>query len=144
MLPNLRTYSPSIVDQFFGNDFLDNFFGRDYPALKGYTPAVNIVEENDNYRIEIAAPGLEKEDFKIDLHNDLLTISSEKKQENEEKNENYMRKEFNYRCFKRSFILPDLTDADKIEASHKNGILLVTIPKKEEAKVKAPRQIKIR
>ncbi len=143
MLPTLRHIRPDFVDQFFGNDVFDNFFSTNLPAFKGTIPAINIIEGKDNYRIEVASPGMKKEDFRIDLENDLLTISSEQKQENEEKNDKYMRREFSYSGFKRSFILPDSTDAEKIEASHNNGILTVVIPKREEAKVKPPRQINI-
>lgn len=141
MLPILK--NSNLVDHFFGNDLFDNFFNSNFSAVNVNVPAVNIIEGKENFRIEIAAPGLNKEDYKIDLHNDLLTISSEKKTENEEKNEKYMRKEFNYTGFKRSFIIPDSANVDSIHASYKNGILNVTIPKKEEAKEKAPRQISI-
>jgi len=144
MLPILRNYSPSFVDHFFGDNLFDNLFNGDIPAIKGSVPAINIIEGKDNYKIEVASPGLSKEDFKIDLHNDVLTISSEKKHEKEEKEGKYMRREFSYCGFKRSFILPDSTNVDKIEASHNNGILTVSIPKKEEAKEKEPRQISIR
>jgi HSP20 family protein len=143
MLPIMRNYSPSLVDHFFGDNLFDNLFSGDFPVVKGNVPAINIVEGKENYRIEVASPGLSKEDFKIDVHNDVLTISSEKKHEHEEKNEKYMRREFSYCGFKRSFILPDSTDAEKIQASHNNGILIVSIPKKEEAKEKEPRQISI-
>jgi HSP20 family protein len=143
MLPRLRTFSPSLVDNFFNNDFFDNFISNHAPVLKSSMPAINIIESKENFRIEIANPGLDKEDFKIDLHNDLLTISGEKKSENEEKDEKYMRKEFNYTYFKRSFILPDSANAENIEATHKNGILTVTINKKEESKEKEPRQISV-
>ncbi len=141
MLPILK--NSNLVDNFFGNDLFDNIFNSNFSAVNVNLPAVNIIESKENFRIEIAAPGLNKEDYKIDLHNDLLTISSEKKSENEEKNEKYMRKEFNYASFKRSFIIPDSANVDSINASYKNGILNVTIPKKEEAKEKAPRQISI-
>lgn len=133
---------PSLLNEFFNDDLFDNFFGI-IPTFKNSLPTVNIIEEKDNYRLEIAAPGLDKEDFKIDLHNDVLTISAEKKEENENKNKKFLRREFSYCSFKRSFTLPDTVDVDKIEAKHKNGILTITIPKKEEAKEKEPRTIKI-
>ena len=143
MLPILKHYRPNLVDQFFGNDVFDNFLSVNLPAFKGTMPAINIIENNENYRIEVASPGMKKEDFRIDLENDLLTISSEQRNEKEEKDEKFMRREFNYCGFKRSFILPDSTDSEKIQANHNNGILTVTIPKREEAKVKPPRQINI-
>lgn len=141
MLPVIKNSMPSLMSDFLGDDLFDNFFGF-IPAVKN--PAtVNIIEDKNNFRLEVAAPGLEKEDFKIDLHNDVLTISAEKKEEKEEKDKKYLRREFNYCSFKRSFALPEYVDADKIEAKHKNGILTVIIPKKEEAKEKEPKTIKI-
>lgn len=141
MLPVMRTNLPSLMNEFFNDDWFDGFFGL--APIKNSMPTVNIIEEKDQFRLEVAAPGLDKEDFKIDLHNDILTLSAEKKQENEDKNKKYLRREFSYCSFKRSFTLPDYVDADKIEAKHKNGILTITIPKKEEAKEKEPRVIKI-
>ena len=143
MLPTLKHYRPSFVDHFFGNDVFDNFFGSNFPVIKGTMPAINIFEGKDNFQIEIASPGMKKEDFNIKLDNDLLTISSEQKMENEEKNGTFVRKEFNYLSFEKTFILPDYTDTEKIEATHNNGILTIVIPKKEEAKVKSSRQISI-
>jgi len=142
MLPTLRKHSnlPSFVDEFFGKDFISNFFENQ----SVYTmPAVNIVESKDSFRIDVAAPGLNKEDFVIDLQNNILTISSEKQENREEKNEKIMRREFSYCSFKRSFSLPEMVDYDKISASHNNGILSIEIPKREEAKEKPARQISI-
>jgi HSP20 family protein len=142
MLPILRkhSYLPNFADEFFGKDFLSNFIENQV----GYSmPAVNVVETKDNFRIEVAAPGLSKDDFKIDLHNNLLTISSEKQENKEENDEKIMRREFSYSSFKREFSLPELVEYDKVKASHKNGILNIEIPKKEEAKEKPARQISI-
>ncbi len=140
MLPMTRSNWPSLVDEFLGKDLLGNFFD-------GYTgvnmPAVNIVEGKEDFRIEVAAPGLDKKDFRIDLNNNVLTISSEKENNNEEKNERYMRREFSYTSFKRSFSLPETANLEKVVANHKDGILQISVPKKEEAKVKPPRQIAI-
>ncbi len=108
---------------------------------QGDVPAVNIKEENDKFVLEMAAPGMSKKDFHISLDDNVLTISSEKKEEKEEKNENYTRREFFYNTFSRSFTLPENVDAEKIKADYKNGILTLTLPKKEEAKV--TREIKI-
>lgn len=138
----LRKHSnlPSFADEFFGKDFLSSFFENE----AGYSmPAVNIAETKDNFRIEVAAPGLNKEDFKIDLQNNVLTISSEKQESKEENNEKIMRREFSYCAFKRSFSLPDLVEHDNIKAIHKNGVLSIEIPKREEAKEKPVRQISI-
>lgn len=141
MLPNLRnrTTLPNLLDEFFGNE-PTNFF----KASSEYTmPSVNITENKDEFIIDFAAPGLKKDDFKINLHNDVLKISSEKKENKENKDEKEVRREFFYSSFERTFILPDGVDADKIAASYKDGILKVVIPKKEEAKEKPLRTIKI-
>ena len=142
MLPMLRkhSYLPSFADEFFGKDFLSNLVENQCDFSM---PAVNVVETKDNFRIEVAAPGLNKEDFKIDLHNNLLTISSETEEKSEENDEKIMRREFSYCSFKRTFSLPDLVEHDKIAASHKNGVLYIEIPKREEAKEKPVRQINI-
>ena len=143
MLPRLysNSYLPNLLDEFFGNDSVSNFFN-------GYSsntsiPSVNVVEGKDEYKIEVAAPGLSKKDFKIDVENNVLVISSEKKKEEETKEEKYVRREFSYSTFKRSFSLPDDVDSNKIKASHNDGILNILLPKKEEAKAKGPRSISI-
>jgi HSP20 family protein len=140
MLPILKNRWSGFTDEFFGNTLSDNFFNR-YTKIS--VPAVNIAENKEDFRIEIAAPGLEKADFRINLENNILAISSEKENKEKEKEDNYMCKEFNYTSFCRTFSLPETAQSDKIVASHKNGILYITIPKKEEAKVKAPRQIAV-
>lgn len=141
MLPSiLRSRVPGFLDEFFGTNWLKENLNRDVnPTL----PAVNIVEDNNEYRIEVAIPGVNKKDVKIDLHNNILTISSEKKEDKEEKEENYMRCEFYYSSFKRSFTLPETADVEKIKARHNEGILTVNIPKKPEAVEKGPKQISI-
>jgi len=143
MIPMLRSRGssiPSLVDTFFGDDFLSNFFDN---TNLGTVPAVNIIESKDDFAIEVAAPGLEKKDFNVDVHNNVLTISSQKEFKDEQRDEKVMRREFSYTAFKRSFSLPDGADSDKIKASYKDGILTVSIPKKEEAKEKPARQISI-
>jgi HSP20 family protein len=142
MLPTLRTFRtvPSIFDELMTNDWPLSWT-KNYNNAS--VPAVNVAENKNEYRIEVAAPGLSKGDFKINLDHDVLTISSEKEESKEEKEENYTRKEFSYTSFSRSFTLPDVADAEKIEASHKDGVLNITIPKREEAKVKPARQIAI-
>ncbi len=97
-------------------------------------PATNIIDNEDNFELSLAVPGFEKEDIKIDLEDNLLTISSEKEVENE--NVNFSRKEFAYNSFSRSFTLPKTVEAEKIKADYKNGLLNVTIPKIEETKLK--------
>ena len=143
MFPMLKTRGrniPSIVDAFFGDDLLSNFFEN---TNMGTVPSVNIKENKDEFAIEVAAPGLEKKDFEVDVHNNVLSISCHKEQKDEQNDEKVMRREFSYTAFKRSFSLPDGADSDKIKASYKEGILRVNIPKKEEAKEKPARQISI-
>lgn len=108
-------------------------------------PAVNIRESAENFVVEVAAPGMKKEDFKIELDNNLLSIRSERTNEWENKgDEKYTRKEFSYQSFQRSFQLPvQVVDADKIEAKYEHGLLHLVIPKKEEAKQRPPRMIQI-
>jgi HSP20 family protein len=110
---------------------------------KGTLPSVNVMETDDSYRLELAAPGLKKEDFKISVENETLTISAETKKENSEKNERFTRREFSYSSFVRSFTLPEMVNTEMISASYDNGLMKISIPKKEEAKVKAPREITV-
>jgi len=142
MLPTLRTRTawPGLVDEFFNGDLLPKFF--DIENMHSL-PAVNIVESKEDYRIEVAAPGLNKDDFKINLENNVLTVSSEKEDKHEENDEKVMRREFSYSSFSRSFTLPQTVNSEKIKASHKDGILQVIIPKKDEAREKPSREIKI-
>jgi HSP20 family protein len=104
-----------------------------------------VKEDNEAFRVEVAAPGLKKEDFKVTLDNGLLTISAENRREHEEKNAEgrYTRREFSYHSFSRSFTLPSTVEADRIDARYQDGILHLEIPKKEEVKRKAPRQVAI-
>ncbi len=142
MLPDLTT-TRNILPRFF-NDFFDDDFLPSYEGFRGVNvPAVNIKEDDNKFTIEVAAPGLNKDDFNVDLDNNMLTISSEKEEKDEEKDGKYMRKEFSYCKFNRSFTLPETVDADKIEAKHKDGVLEVNIPKKETSKQKAPKKIKV-
>jgi HSP20 family protein len=135
MLPVIRkrTYLPRIADDIFGDNFLNAFFsdGADYMI-----PAVNIKENEKHYSIELAAPGLNKEDFNINIEKNVLKISSEKENKNESENENYTRKEFSYSSFSRAFSIPESVDVEKIKASHKNGVLSIELPKHEESKLK--------
>ncbi len=134
-------------------NLFDDFFSRDLwswglnnnSSTNTTIPLVNIRETNENFEVEMAAPGMSKNDFKVELDGNLLTITSEKKNEKEEKeSERYTRREFSYQSFQRSFQLPkDVVDADKIEAKYENGVLRLAIPKKEEAKPKPPKMIQI-
>jgi HSP20 family protein len=135
-----RSFLPSIVDEFFGRDFLNNALNYE-PGIS--MPAVNVTEGKEEFRIEVAAPGLEKDDFKVDINNNILTISSEKESREEANEEKIMRREFCYHSFRRSFSLPLSVDNERIAASHRNGVLQITLPKREEAKVKPARSIQI-
>ena len=139
MLPTItrRNYSP-----FLSNLFDDDFFPM-FTARTNSMPAVNIKENEKNFTLDLAIPGMEKKDLKIDINEDVLTISSEIKNETEESNDGYKRKEFSYSSFCRSFYLPDNVNKEKIAASYKDGILSVELPKMEEEKNKISKQIKI-
>ncbi len=122
--------------------FFDDFFRPmgeffDSGGLLGRTlsvPAVNITEEKDDYMVSLAAPGLKKDDFKIDVEANMLTISCEKEEKKEEKDAKYTRKEYSFSSFERCFTLPDEVNKEKIEARYEDGILRLVLPKKEEAK----------
>ncbi len=119
----------------------ENEFLRKPEIERGDIPAVNIKEDEKQYVLEMAAPGLKKEDFKISLDNDVMNISREVEEKKEEKNENYTRREFWFNSFSRSFTLPETIDFDKIKADYRNGILKITLPKDEKARLS--RDIKI-
>jgi HSP20 family protein len=142
MLPVFRSRTlPGLFDEFFNGNLLPNYIEEG--AWKS-TPAVNIFENNEKFEIEVAAPGLEKEDFKIDLKNDNLVVYSEKKDKKEEKEKGkVVRSEFRYSSFQRSFALPKEVDVANIKASHKNGVLTIELPKKTESKENWSRQIEI-
>jgi HSP20 family protein len=127
----------------FFDAFLQETGGRTSHAPVNSFPAVNVIENTDLFEIRLAAPGLSKQEFKVNIHDNTLVISAEKKEETNQESEKYTRKEFNYSSFKRSFTLPESVDTDKIEASYLDGILNLTLPKKEEAKPKEPRFIEI-
>lgn len=120
------------------NDLFDNFFNEGVLLNKRLekTPAVNIYENETSFQIELAAPGLKKEDFKINLEKDVLSISADVKQESNTESIKVNRREFGFYSFKRSFNLPDLIDHSNIEAKYQDGILSLTIAKKEEEIVK--------
>jgi HSP20 family protein len=126
--------------------FFDDFWGKDlYSGVaKGTTvPAVNIHEDDNNFMVEVAAPGLKKEDFTVDLENNVLTISAEHEEEKEEKKKKVTLREFNFTSFKRSFTVPNSVYTEKIKANYKDGVLHLLLPKKEESKKIAPKHIAI-
>jgi len=131
MLPTRRTYRPMYMSNFFDNDF-DSLF----TAQKAFKPAVNIIEDDKAYMLELAVPGMSKNDIKIEIEKDLLIISSEQKESKETSDKGYSRREFGYQSFCRNFTIPENADSEKINASYKNGILQIEIPKaKEDVKV---------
>ena len=142
MLPARRNqyWLPSIFNDIFDDDFMGYT-----PAKQFASPAVNIIENEKDYQIEVAAPGMSKEDFKVRLENDNeLVISLEKKNEDKHEKKNYLRREFSYASFKQSFIIPDEVEAEGIGAAMVDGVLRITLPKKEvTVKTPASRQIEI-
>lgn len=136
---SLLPSSTSLFDDFFTRDLFD--WSR--TEGNGLVPRVNIKDEDDGFGVEIAAPGMKKDDFRVQLDNDMLTVSSEVSNNQQEEKDNYTRKEFSYHAFRRSFYLPNTVEADKINAKYEDGILSLWIPKKEEAKKKPSRTISI-
>jgi HSP20 family protein len=144
-----RAALPSLASDFFDNgrlfpnvfDLDTNLFDYDGGALM--VPDANIVENEKDFKIELAAPGLDRNDFKVEVNNGVLTISAEKEEEEKEENENYKRREFSYSSFSRSFTLPENSVQDKIDAKYENGILRLTLPKKEVTISKPAKQIKV-
>jgi HSP20 family protein len=134
----------NFFNEFFNRDWMD-WSTHNFSETNTTLPSVNIKEGSESFEVEMAAPGLVKKDFKIDLNNGVLTISSEKKVENESrKGEKFTRKEFSYQSFSRQFSLPNSVESEKITAKYENGILKVVIPKKEEAKSRISRTIEIK
>jgi len=132
---------PLIFDDIFNTDWFGGIANEHKTGFK--TPAVNVKENDNDFVIQLAAPGLVKDDFNIELDNDVLTISSETKKDTNEETGSYTRKEFSYGAFERSFNLPDTIHATDIKASYDSGVLEIKLPKKEEAKVQPKRFIKI-
>ena len=141
---NLNPTFPSIFNRFFEGDLMD-WSNSNFAGSNSTMPAVNIRENDDEFLIDVAAPGMKKEQIKVDFENGRLTVSSEMKEEkNGKSKDRYTRREFSYRSFQRSFtIAENLVDGDKIHASYKEGILHITLPKREEIKPKPPRKIAI-
>jgi HSP20 family protein len=141
MFPTL----PSLFDDFMTRD-LSDWFSTNFSTTGTTLPAVNIKENDNEFVVELAAPGMTKKDFNIELENDILTIHSELKNEVEDKDKegNFYRKEFSYQSFQRSFRFPqDVVNAEKINANYKDGILRLVLPKLEEKKTKPRKQISI-
>ena len=133
---NNNNVFPSLINEFFNDDFGLNFFNRNYSV-----PSVNSIENNDSFEIDLAVPGMKKEDFTIELNDKVLVISSENS--NTIENDKMRLNEFNFSSFQRSFRVPDSVDQDKIKANYKNGILKIKLPKRKESISKPNRVINI-
>ncbi len=122
----------------------DTFINDDFFNLEKTMPSMNIKEHDDDFEIELAAPGFEKKDFKITMKDDVLEVSAERKEEESEKKEEYTRREFSYNSFKRTMQLPNSVDQEKdAKATYKNGILRLKLLKREEAKEKQKKMIEV-
>jgi len=137
-----QDWMPSIFNDFLGHEWLETFSNR-----VNSLPAMNIVETDDEYRIELAVPGLQKGDFQVNINSDNeLIVSVEKKTEKEEKDkkEKFLRREFGYTQFKQTMLLPDNIDRDQIEAKHSHGVLTIEIKKQSQAPKKEMKPIEVK
>lgn len=142
-LTRLNETMPSVFEDFFRpwTDLFDNG-GLNTRPLN--VPAVNISEQPNEFLLTLAAPGMKKEDFKIDVDGNMLTISSEKEENKEEKHKKFTRKEYNYSSFSRCFSLPEEIKQENIDAKYVDGVLKITLPRKEEAKKPAVKKIAVK
>jgi len=142
-LKKLNERIPMVFDDFFKpwNEWFDG--GSLWPRSINI-PAVNITENQNDYQVSLAVPGMKKDDFKIDVEGNMLTISSEKEENKAEKDKKFTRKEYNYSCFSRSFTLPEEINKEQIEASYEDGVLKIVLPRKEEAKKLTAKHIAVK
>lgn len=142
-LAKMTERMPSVFDDFFKpwNEWFDN--GGIWGKMINL-PAVNITEHKDQYEVALAVPGMKKEDFKIDVDGNMLTISSEKEETKEEKEKKFTRKEYNYSSFSRTFTLPEEINKEKIEAMYEDGVLKIALPRKEEEKKPSAKHIAVK
>jgi len=142
-LSRLSERVPTVFEDFFKpwNEWFDSggLWGRVMNI-----PAVNITEQKNDYLVSLAVPGMKKEDFKIDVEGNMLTISSEREETKEEKDKKFTRKEYNYSSFSRSFTLPDEVNREKIDAKYEDGVLKLTLPRREEVKNPTAKQIAVK
>ena len=142
MMPTRKNYNqnwlPSIFNDFFDNDWM--------VKANSTAPAINVIESEKEYKVELAAPGMTKNDFHVQLADDnTLTISMEKKNENKDENKKYLRREFSYSKFEQSMIIPDNVEKEKINASVNDGVLTIDLPKKmNEEKAQASKVIEVK
>lgn len=139
VVKNKKWNYPSLVDQFLNRD-LSQFIGADVETM---IPHVNILENDAEFQIELAAPGLNKEDLQIQIEKEVISISADKKTEAEQKTGNYLKREFGYQSFKRSFNLPESVNQSGIHAKYENGVLKVVLPKVEKNQLKQMQTIAI-
>ncbi|WP_035727749.1 Hsp20/alpha crystallin family protein [Eisenibacter elegans] len=128
-ISDIKPKFPNVVEKMFGKKITDDISHNEEIAT---IPSVNIADENKAFEVSVALPGLDKKDVKIEIQNDCLIISSEKKYEKEEKNKNWMRREYGYASFQRMFQLPESADQDKVQAEMKNGVLSIKVAKKKD------------
>ncbi len=142
-LTRLSERMPSFFDDFFKpwNEWINKENG--WNRLMNL-PAVNISEQKNEYQLSVAIPGMKKDDFKLDVDGNILTISSEKEENREEKDKKFTRKEYNYSSFSRSFTLPDDVEKEKVEATYEEGILKVSLPRKEPVKNSQAKHIAVK
>jgi HSP20 family protein len=132
-------FFPSLID-----DFINTDWNLKVPSFSGTVPAVNIKELDSQFEIELAVPGMNKDDFEIEVEDGVLSISSTQEEEQVNEKGKFTRREFSYSSFRRSFTLPDSVDPTKIDATYKEGVLLVLLPKHKEAQPQPKKLIKIR
>ncbi|KAA9041098.1 Hsp20/alpha crystallin family protein [Ginsengibacter hankyongi] len=142
-LTRLNETLPSVFDEFL-RPWTDLFDNGGWNLRPINVPAVNITEQPNEYLLSLAAPGMKKEDFKIDVDGNMLTISSEKEENKEEKNKKFTRKEYSYSSFSRCFSLPEEIKQENIDAKYEDGVLKITLPRKEEAKKPAVKKIAVK
>ncbi len=138
MVPSKKVQSwlPSIINDFLGNEWV--------AKMTSGSPAINIIENEKEYRVEVAAPGISKDDFTVNVDNDNLVISMEKKTQNEEKDEKYLRRDFSYSQFRQTMVLPENIDKENISARQEHGVLTVSIPKKEAPETPPAKKIEVK
>ena len=135
---------PALFDDFFKP--WNEWFGNEENLWRRVltVPQVNITENKDEYMVSLAAPGMKKDDFKIDVNGNMLTISSEKEENKEEKDKKFTRREYSYSSFSRSFTLPDEVNKEKIEARYEDGVLKLSLPRKEDVKKNLTKSISVK
>ncbi len=142
-IAKLTQRMPTMFDDYFKpwNEWFDEggLWGR---IMK--VPAVNITEDKKEYLVSLAVPGMKKDDFKIDIDGNMLTISSEKEETREETEKKFTRKEYSYSSFSRSFTIPEEINMEKIEARYEDGVLKIALPRKEEVKKLSPKHIAVK